>query len=148
MRYFHFSAHEQFPPDDPLRQAVEAEQASFDGIDCRPPGATLGASLDLAGAGVTLQPGRTYHYRVLVARRVQTEDTIEWETPTVYGADQTFTTAPDPAPSSSQPSAAEGQSPAIQSPPSAMASHRGRHHRKKHKRRQHRANLDRGNRAD
>jgi coenzyme F420-dependent glucose-6-phosphate dehydrogenase len=34
MRYFHFCAHEQFPPDDLLRQAVEAEQAGFDGIGC------------------------------------------------------------------------------------------------------------------
>jgi hypothetical protein len=56
------------------------------------PGATLHASLDLAGVGVTLQPGTTHHYRVLAARAVQTEDTIEWEPPTVYGADQTFTT--------------------------------------------------------
>jgi coenzyme F420-dependent glucose-6-phosphate dehydrogenase len=32
MRYFHFCAHEQFPPDDLLRQAVEAEDAGFDGI--------------------------------------------------------------------------------------------------------------------
>jgi hypothetical protein len=56
------------------------------------PSATLHASLDLAGAGVILQPGTIYHYRVLAARAVQTEDTIEWEGPTVYGADQTFTT--------------------------------------------------------
>jgi hypothetical protein len=49
-------------------------------------------SLDLAGAGITLKPGTTYHYRVLAARSVQTEDTIQWEAPTVYGADQTFTT--------------------------------------------------------
>src|SRR5436853_552424 len=34
MRYFHFCAHEQFPPDDLLRQAVEAEEAGFDGIAC------------------------------------------------------------------------------------------------------------------
>src|SRR4051794_29182346 len=34
MRYFHFCAHEQFPPDDLLRQAVEAEEAGFDGIGC------------------------------------------------------------------------------------------------------------------
>src|SRR3954467_6048927 len=33
-RYFHFCAHEQFPPDDLLRQAVEAEDAGFDGIGC------------------------------------------------------------------------------------------------------------------
>src|SRR3954471_15018859 len=33
-RHFHFCAHEQFPPDDLLRQAVEAERAGFDGIGC------------------------------------------------------------------------------------------------------------------
>jgi hypothetical protein len=59
------------------------------------PGTTLHAGLDLGGAGVTLQPGATYHYRVLVARAVQTEDTIEWEPPTVQGDDQTFTTPPE-----------------------------------------------------
>jgi Emfourin len=56
------------------------------------PSATLRASLDLVSAGVTLQPGTTYHYRVLAAGAVQTEDTIEWEPPTVHGVDQTFTT--------------------------------------------------------
>ena len=34
MRYLHFCAHEQFGPDDLLRQATEAEQAGFDGIGC------------------------------------------------------------------------------------------------------------------
>jgi coenzyme F420-dependent glucose-6-phosphate dehydrogenase len=34
MRYFYGAAHEQFPPDDLLRQAVEAERAGFDGIAC------------------------------------------------------------------------------------------------------------------
>ena len=34
MRYLHLCAHEQFPPDDLLRQAVAAEQAGFDGIGC------------------------------------------------------------------------------------------------------------------
>ena len=34
MRYFHFCAHEQFPPEDLLRQAAEAEAAGFDGIGC------------------------------------------------------------------------------------------------------------------
>jgi hypothetical protein len=50
--------------------------------------------LDLASAGVTLQPGTNYHYRVIAARAVRTEDTIEWEPPTVFGSDQTFTTLP------------------------------------------------------
>ena len=34
MRYFHFCAHEQFPPDLLLEQAVAAEKAGFDGIGC------------------------------------------------------------------------------------------------------------------
>ena len=49
-------------------------------------------SLDLGGAGITLKPGTTYHYRVIAARSKPSEDTIEWEPPTVYGPDQTFTT--------------------------------------------------------
>jgi coenzyme F420-dependent glucose-6-phosphate dehydrogenase len=34
MRYLHLCAHEQFPPDQLLRQAVAAEAAGFDGIGC------------------------------------------------------------------------------------------------------------------
>jgi coenzyme F420-dependent glucose-6-phosphate dehydrogenase len=34
VRYFHFCAHEQFPPEQLLRQAVAAEKAGFDGIGC------------------------------------------------------------------------------------------------------------------
>ncbi|MGH2981644.1 MAG: TIGR03557 family F420-dependent LLM class oxidoreductase [Solirubrobacterales bacterium] len=34
MRYFHFCAHEQFPPDELIGQAVAAEGAGFDGIGC------------------------------------------------------------------------------------------------------------------
>src|SRR4051794_41610923 len=34
MDYFFACAHEQFPPDDLLQQAVEAERAGFDGIAC------------------------------------------------------------------------------------------------------------------
>ena len=34
VRYFAALAHERFPPDDLLRQAVEAEQAGFDGVCC------------------------------------------------------------------------------------------------------------------
>jgi coenzyme F420-dependent glucose-6-phosphate dehydrogenase len=82
-RYFHFCAHEQFPPDDLLRQAVEAEEAGFDGIGCSDhlqpwwePGESghawvwLGAagqatSLPL-GTGVT-PPGPRYH-PVLIAQ--------------------------------------------------------------------------------
>jgi coenzyme F420-dependent glucose-6-phosphate dehydrogenase len=34
VRYFHFCAHEQFPPDLLREQAVAAEDAGFDGIGC------------------------------------------------------------------------------------------------------------------
>jgi coenzyme F420-dependent glucose-6-phosphate dehydrogenase len=34
MRYFYGAAHEQFPPEDLLKQAVEAERAGFDGVGC------------------------------------------------------------------------------------------------------------------
>jgi coenzyme F420-dependent glucose-6-phosphate dehydrogenase len=34
MRHFHFCAHEQFGPDELLRQAVAAEHAGFDGFGC------------------------------------------------------------------------------------------------------------------
>jgi alpha-tubulin suppressor-like RCC1 family protein len=54
-------------------------------------------SVDLASAGVTLQPGTTYHYRVIVVKSVQTEDTISWQGPPIYGPDQTFTTPPPSA---------------------------------------------------
>src|SRR6266550_5653644 len=78
MRYFHFCAHEQFPPQDLLRQAVEAEQAGFDGIGCSDhlqpwwePGesghawVSLGAAARATarvpiGTGVT-PPGPRYH---------------------------------------------------------------------------------------
>jgi hypothetical protein len=86
-----------------------------------PPAATLRASLDLAGAGVALQPGTTYHYRLLAATAVQTEDTIEWEPPTVEGADRTFTTPPagvPPAPVA-RPSPANPYFPPLPAVPSA-----------------------------
>jgi hypothetical protein len=109
------------------------------------PSATSHASLDLASAGVTLQPETTYHYRVLVARRVQTEDTIQWEEPTVFGADQTFTTpseSPRPTPLTAQ-SSTGVRSSSTTTP--AAASHR--RHRHRHKRRHHRVALHRASRA-
>ncbi len=86
-------------------------------------------SLGLGSAGMTLQPGTTYHYRVIAARIVQTEDTIAWEPPVVYGADQTFTTPAEPPPLNAQTSGTDGQLPAIQSPATSAPHHR-RHHRR------------------
>jgi hypothetical protein len=57
-------------------------------------------TLDLAGAGVTLTPGTTYHYRVLSAKALAEEEGgIFWEHPSIIGPDQTFTTPLAPAPS-------------------------------------------------
>jgi hypothetical protein len=64
--------------------------------DLENPLAAQPVSLDLASAGVKLKPDTTYHYRVIVAPSVPSEDTIEWEGPPVYGSDQTFTTSPPP----------------------------------------------------
>jgi hypothetical protein len=51
-------------------------------------------SQSLGAAGITLEPGTTYHYRVLAARAKVEEDTTDWELPVVAGSDQTFTTPP------------------------------------------------------
>lgn len=74
---------------------TEAEGLPFGRTDPGTEGQTV--SLDLAHAGrvgVTLKPGTTYHYRVVAATSVFTEDTTQWEGPTVEGSDQTFTTPP------------------------------------------------------
>jgi coenzyme F420-dependent glucose-6-phosphate dehydrogenase len=92
MRYFHFCAQEQFPPDDLLRQAVEAERAGFDGIGCSDhlqpwwePGESgqawiwLGAAAQatervVLGTGVT-PPGARYH-PALIAQAWATLETM------------------------------------------------------------------------
>jgi coenzyme F420-dependent glucose-6-phosphate dehydrogenase len=90
VRYFHFCAQEQFPPDALLKQAIGAERAGFDGIGCSDhlqpwwePGESghawvwLGAAGQATesvpiGTGVT-PPGPRYH-PVLIA---QTWATLE-----------------------------------------------------------------------
>lgn len=93
-------------------------------------------SLDLAGAGVNLQPGTSYQYRVLVAKAIQSEDTTEWEGPSLVGGIHSFTTPPQPMPAiDPDPQAGGASQLAVQAPslPSFRRHHR-RHHRK-HKRR-------------
>lgn len=51
--------------------------------------------LDLADAGITLEPGTIYYYRALGANAVPYEDTIEWYETTV-GATKSFTTETAP----------------------------------------------------
>jgi coenzyme F420-dependent glucose-6-phosphate dehydrogenase len=91
MRYFHFCAHEQFPPDQLLRQATAAEAVGFDGIGCSDhlqpwwePGESgqawvwLGAAGQATGlplgTGVT-PPGARYH-PVLIAQAWATLETM------------------------------------------------------------------------
>jgi coenzyme F420-dependent glucose-6-phosphate dehydrogenase len=92
MRYFHFCAHEQFPPNELLGQAVAAERAGFDGIGCSDhlqpwwePGESghawvwLGAAGQATervpiGTGVT-PPGPRYH-PVLIAQAWATLESL------------------------------------------------------------------------
>jgi coenzyme F420-dependent glucose-6-phosphate dehydrogenase len=91
-RYFHFGAHEQFPPRDLLEQAKAAERAGFDGIGCSDhlqpwwePGHSghawvwLGAVAEATdrvpfGTGVT-PPGPRYH-PVLIAQAWATMESM------------------------------------------------------------------------
>ena len=93
-------------------------------------------SLDLASVGVTLQPGTSYQYRVLVARAVQSEDTTEWEAPSMLGATHSFTTPVQVSPPADlAPSVGSVIQPAIHPHPISR-SHRRRHRlRRKHDRR-------------
>ena len=50
MRYLHFCAHEQFPPDELLRQAVEAEHAVERIRQVEEMGATTVALMNNSGA--------------------------------------------------------------------------------------------------
>lgn len=84
MRYFYGAAHEQFPPDDLLRQAVEAERAGFEGIGCSDHlqpwweggesghawvwlGA-VGASTEGAAIGTAVTPPGPRYHPVLIAQ--------------------------------------------------------------------------------
>jgi hypothetical protein len=79
-------------PDSGLQPTPGALPIGF--IAKGPEGQSVSQSL--AAAGMTLQPGTTYHYRVLAARKVQSEDGINWQGPPVEGPDHTFTTLPPP----------------------------------------------------
>jgi hypothetical protein len=72
---------------------TEAQGLPFGHTDSGTEGQAV--NLDLAHAGradVSLKPGTTYHYRVIGATSKFSEDTTQWEGPTVEGSDQTFTT--------------------------------------------------------
>lgn len=133
-----FAAEIQCPPppsSGPFLPCVGTESASalpIGHIDHEAGGTTV--TLDLTEAGVVLKPGTTYHYRVLVAPAKLSEDTIEWEEPTVVGADRTFMTkacSVTPPPESQQVDSQPGLEPAL--PPVHHRRHLHRRHRGKHK---------------
>ena len=84
MRYFHFCAHEQFPPDQLIEQAVAAEKAGFDGIGCSDhlqpwwePGESghawvwlgaAGQATDEAPIGTGVTPAGPRYHPVLIAQ--------------------------------------------------------------------------------
>jgi coenzyme F420-dependent glucose-6-phosphate dehydrogenase len=92
MRYWHFCAHEQFPPDDLLLQAVAAEKAGFDGIGCSDhlqpwwePGEAghawvwLGAAAqatELVKVGTGVTPAGPRYHPVLIAQAWATLETM------------------------------------------------------------------------
>jgi hypothetical protein len=53
---------------------------------------TVSLNLEAEVPGYALLPGTTYHYRVIGARHIFTEDTFEFEEPIAFGPDRTFTT--------------------------------------------------------
>lgn len=84
MRYLHLCAHEQFPPDQLLGQAVAAERAGFDGIGCSDhlqpwwePGESghawpwLGAAAQAMGRGLfgtAVTPAGARHHPAMIAQ--------------------------------------------------------------------------------
>ncbi|HEX5591770.1 MAG TPA: hypothetical protein VFX35_00310 [Solirubrobacterales bacterium] len=81
------------PSSGPFLPCIGPESSDALPIDkiAQADGATT-VALDLADAGVTLAPGKTYYFRVVVAPAAPSEDTIEWEDPVVGGEEQSFTT--------------------------------------------------------
>src|SRR5215217_1966944 len=84
MRLIYTCAHEQFPPEDLLRQAVAAEQAGFDGIACSDhlqpwwePGESghawvwlgaVGEATERADIGTAVTPAGPRYHPVLIAQ--------------------------------------------------------------------------------
>jgi hypothetical protein len=91
-------------------------------------------SLDLMDAGMALEPGTTYYFRVVAASAILSEDTIEWEKPAVGGVGSSFTTMLcPPIPDSGSPSSGSPPGPGTESaeraPRPRHHHHRGHHHR-------------------
>jgi coenzyme F420-dependent glucose-6-phosphate dehydrogenase len=92
MKYLYACAHEQFPPDDLLRQAVAAEQAGFDGIACSDhlqpwwePGESghawvwlgaVGQATEKVSIGTAVTPPGPRHHPVLIAQAWATLETM------------------------------------------------------------------------
>ena len=92
MKYLYGCAHEQFPPDDCLRQAVAAERAGFEGISCSDhlqpwwePGeaghawvwlGAVGQATERVPIGTAVTPPGPRHHPVLIAQAWATLETM------------------------------------------------------------------------
>jgi coenzyme F420-dependent glucose-6-phosphate dehydrogenase len=92
MRYFYAAAHEQFPPDQLLEQAVAAEKAGFEGVACSDhlqpwwePGESghawvwlgaVGQATDKFEIGTAVTPAGPRHHPVLIAQAWATLETM------------------------------------------------------------------------
>lgn len=92
MKYLYGCAHEQFPPDECLRQGVAAEQAGFGGISCSDhlqpwwePGESghawiwlgaLGQATESVPIGTAVTPPGPRHHPVLIAQAWATLETL------------------------------------------------------------------------
>jgi coenzyme F420-dependent glucose-6-phosphate dehydrogenase len=92
MRYYHLSAHEQFPPDLLIHQAIAAEEAGFDGIGCSDhlqpwwePGESgqawtwlgaAGQATQKAALGTAVTPAGPRYHPVLIAQAWATLETM------------------------------------------------------------------------
>lgn len=84
---------EGFPAHSSLCLGITAEEGALP-IEATSAGTTDQAvNLDLESVGASLEPGTTYYYRVIAARIAPSEDTIDWEEPTVFGESKSFATS-------------------------------------------------------
>lgn len=143
--YYQFQISE-FPTEFPDELACPPESKSGPFLPCEGPESetalpighiehqegAASVSLDLADAGMTLEPGTTYYFRVVAASAIPTEDTIEWEKPAVGGVGSSFTTMRcPPGPGSGSTSSGSLPGPGTESAepaPRPRRHHHPRHH--------------------
>jgi len=119
------------PASGPHIACIGPQSAAALPIGLVPAGAPGEVSLDLAAAGMNLNPGTTYYFRGVAAPAAVSEDTIEWEQPVVSGGEGTFTTLAKPvSPAPGSPSAAAEATAEASAEPAPLGRHRHHIHRR------------------